>query len=199
MSRPGLAIGPITERDFRALADRHATSDEIGRIATALDSNSTADRHTDQFLVGISGCDTLCAVACFRLYQSPAEPGSQVLKLDSVIARSDLRRRGLAAGLVAQSIREIVTAAQGKIRGVYAHAVHPATVRLLKRLGFGDPPPIGAPICSASLTEQSQEQFLRQCAGQANAATGRLRLQCAFCRAGDRRAQLWYLPHKTRR
>ena len=77
-----------------------------------------------------------------------------MLKLDSVIARGDLRRRGLAAGLVAQSMREIVTAAQGKIRGVYAHAVHPATVRLLKRLGFGDPPPVGARIFNASLTHR---------------------------------------------
>ena len=138
MSRPGLKIGPIADDEFREFARRHATSDEIGRIATAIDSDSKVDGHADQFVVGISGCETLCAAACFRLYQSPAEPDTQVLKLDSVMARGDLRRRGLAAGLVAQSMREIVTAAQGKIRGVYAHAVHPATVRLLKRLGFSD-------------------------------------------------------------
>jgi len=97
MSHHGLKIAEFCETDFRDFAAHHATSPEIGSIQTSFDPGVKEQRKRDyeQTIVGLWGCDTLCAVADFHLYQSAIEPTSHVLKLVSVVVGPKLRRRRL--------------------------------------------------------------------------------------------------------
>jgi predicted GNAT family acetyltransferase len=110
MSHHGLKIAEVCETDFRDFAAHHAASPEIGSIQTSFDPGVKEQRKRDyeQTIVSLWGCDTLCAVADFYLYQSAIEPTSQVLKLDSVVVGPKLRRRGLASVLVARTIADLI-------------------------------------------------------------------------------------------
>ncbi len=185
----GLSIRSIEPDAFREFARRFATSDEIGPIATALDKDHPVFAGTETALLGLFGCQTLCAIACF-VVTSTAD-GSQVCKLDSVIVDSALRRRSLAKMLVASTFSAMATRSAGRLERIYAHSVHPATVRLLGSLGFQPPPPTGAPLSVVNLDRSSRGQFVSNCDDVRDGIAGRMKLECAFCKGNDRRARPW--------
>ena len=194
MAQDGPRIAEISAEEFRDFARRHATSPEIGPIQTSLDAGIDKEIDFDRVLVGLWGCENLCAVACFHLYRSAMDKTRHVLKLDSVIVDTRLRRRGLAGLLVAQSFIDLVVDRVRRVSRVYAHSVHPATVRLLRRLQFNDPQITGAPISDISVAEDGREAFLKVCEEQINSHMTQMRLQCEFCRKGDKRARPWCVP-----
>lgn len=194
-----MKIGEMAPEEFRAFARRFATSEEVGPIQTSLDKGVAQD--TSDFkrrLVGLWGCERLCAAACFHVYPSSMDPDREVIKLDSVIVDQALRRRGLGAVLVAQSFVDLVTGSARKVARIYAHSVHPATVRMLRRLGFNDPQASGAPISDIGLGEEVRDSFLKTCEEQVRAHVDQMRLQCAYCRMSDKRARPWCLPRGER-
>lgn len=194
MSGSGPIVAEITAQEFRDFAKHHATSPEVGPIATSLDGKGEIDPGVERVLVGLWGCERLCAVACLHVYRSTLHAGRGVLKLDSVVVDGRLRRRGLGGLLVAHAFADMVRGGARAIARIYAHAVHPATVRLLMALGFNEPQVTGAPISDAEITEESREAFLRACESQVRAHMDRMRLQCALCRSRDKRARPWCLP-----
>jgi len=195
MTESGMKLGEMAPEDFRAFARRFATSDEIGPIQTSLDNGVAQDTSDYQRrLVGLWGCGRLCAAACFHIYPSSKDPDREVVKLDSVIVDHALRRRGLGAVLVAQSFADLVTGSVRRVARIYAHSVHPATVRMLRRLGFNDPQATGAPISDIGLDGSVRETFLKTCEVQVRAHVDQMRLQCAYCRKSDKRARPWCLP-----
>lgn len=194
MYTQGPSIKEISEEEFRGFAKRHATSPEIGPIATSLDSGAKDEPDAERVLVGLWGCETLCAVACFHLYKSATDKTRLVLKLDSVIVPPPLRRRGLAGVLIARGFANLVADGMRNIVRIYAHSVHPATVMLLRRLGFSDPQAVGAPISDLSVEADDRDVFLRACETQIRDQMDRMRLQCAYCRMDDIRARPWCVP-----
>ncbi len=194
MAQDGPRVAEISAEEFRDFARRHATSPEIGPIQTSLDAGVDKEIDFDRVLIGLWGCESLCAVACFHLYQSAMDKTRHVLKLDSVIGGTKLRRRGLAGLLVAQAFIDLVVDRVRRVSRVYAHSVHPATVRLLRRLRFNDPQITGAPISDISVEEDRREAFLKVCEEQIKSHMTQMRLQCEFCRKGDKRARPWCVP-----
>ena len=194
MKPSGANIAEITEEEFRDFARHNATSPEIGPIGTALDSDAKNQTGVERALIGLWGCETLCAVACFNLYSSAIDKARLVLKLDSVIVASPLRRRGLAGLLVAGGFAELFDGGVRNIVRIYAHSVHPATVALLRTLGFRDPQIVGAPISDLGIEAEDRDAFLRLCESQIRDQMAQMRLQCEFCRKGDKRARPWCVP-----
>ena len=194
MAQDGPRVAEISAEEFRGFAKRHATSPEIGPIQTSLDAGVDKEIDFDRVLVGLWGCENLCAVACFHLYQSAMDKSRHVLKLDSVIVDTQLRRRGLAGLLVSQSFIDLVVDRVRRVSRVYAHSVHPATVRLLRRLRFNDPQITGAPISDISVEQDGREIFLKVCEEQIKSHMNQMKLQCEFCRKGDKRARPWCVP-----
>ena len=131
------------------------------------------------------------AAAAFQLFRSKHNSGAHVLKLDSIIVDPSLRRRGLGAVLVADSFSKFVKDSAKRVSRIYAHSVHPATVAMLTRLGFSAPSPVGAPITDASIDDETRDAFLDACDSQTRGLLSQMRLQCEFCRKGDRRARPW--------
>lgn len=192
MAKEGLTIGTITQDQFRDFARKFATSEEIGPIRTALDSDAKVGDGVRRVLIGLSGCGRLCSAACLLLYPSKIDGGaSHVIKLDSVIVDPALRRRGLGGILVTTAFRDLIAEAKFNIRRIYAHSVHPATVHLLRRLGFKDPQPVGAPISNVAIEPGTEDEFIRRWEGQIRGQLEQMRLQCEFCRKDDRRARPW--------
>ena len=192
MSRHGPSVKEISEQQFRDFAKHFATSPEIGPIATSLDSDAKKSNvEFERVLVGLWGCETLCAVACFHLYRSAMDKARVVLKLDSVVVAPPLRRRGLAGVLVAQGFADLLADSVRNIVRIYAHSVHPATVRMLRSLGFHDPQIVGAPISDLRIETSNREAFLKTCEAEIRGQMEQMRLQCEFCRKGDRRARPW--------
>ena len=74
---------------------------------------------------------------------------------------------------------------------IYAHSVHPGTVRLLRRLGFNDPQATGAPISDVIVDAASREAFPKDCESQIVNHTSQINVQCEFRRKGDKRARPW--------
>ncbi len=194
MALDGPRIAEISVEEFQDFVKRYATSPEIGPIKTSLDDGADQEIDFERILVGLWGCESLCAVACFHLHQSVMDKSRHGLKLDSVIVDSQLRRRGLAGLLVAQSFIDLVFDSARKVSSVYAHSVHPATVRLLRRLRFNDPQATGAPISDIKLEGDDREAFLMVCEEQIDGQLNQMKLQCVFCLKGDRRARPWCLP-----
>ena len=107
----------------------------------------------DLRLYGLYGCDTLCAIAC--LQPVAVRTGTDhAVKLDSVVVHGHMRQRGLGAMIVAHAFADIASDPELDVSRLYSHAVHPATVKLLTRLGFGAPPPTGAPLAAIDLSEK---------------------------------------------
>lgn len=194
MNQDGLKIKEVSNLEFREFAKRFATSPEVGPIQTSLDGGVEKDGDYDRVLVGLWGCDNLCAVACFHLYQSAMDKTRHVLKLDSVVVDPALRRRGLGSVVVARAFTDLVMGGVFKISRIYAHSVHPATVRLLRRLGFNNPQITGAPISDFSFETGNEAAFVDVCEKQLQSQISQMRLQCEFCRKGDKRARPWCLP-----
>lgn len=196
-TKTGTTIGPIDVATFRAFAKRHGRSDEIGPIATCLDSAAGADAKSDGpslHLIGLIGCQKVCAVACLQIYQPRRPGGRQTVKLDSVIVDRSLRKRGLGGLLVAHAFADVTTRPGFDVGRIYAHSVHPATVSLLRSLSFRDPPPVGAPLSSIDLEEQDRAQFIAACRDKAAGHLDYLKLQCAFCKRRSNRGRPWCLP-----
>lgn len=196
MAQDGPKIAEISPEEFRDFAKRHATSPEIGPIQTSLDGGADKEVDFDRVLVGLGGCGTLCAVACFHLHTSVQEENRQALKLDSVIVDDRLRRRGLAGLLVAQSFVNLLLGGGRRVASIYAHSVHPGTLRLLRRLGFNDPHAIGAPLSNINFETDDCETFLKVCNKQIQLQMNQMKRQCALCRVGDRRARPWCRPRR---
>lgn len=194
MAQDGPRIAEISPEAFREFAKRYASSPEIGPIQTSLDGGVESPKDHERVLVGLWGCESLCAVACFHLYESARDKTRRVVKLDSVIVDNRLRRRGLAGLLVTQAFADLVTDINRNITRIYAHSVHPGTVRLLRRLGFNDPQATGAPISDVSVDADEREAFLKLCEAQVSNHMRQIKLQCEFCRKNDRRARPWCLP-----
>jgi len=123
--------------EFRAFAKRYATSPEIGPIKTSLDGGADKAIDFDRVLVGLRGCGTLCAVACFHRHQSVLEKNWQALKLDSVIVDDRLRRRGLAGLLVTQSFIDLILDRTRRVASIYAYSVHPGTLYQIRVISSG--------------------------------------------------------------
>jgi GNAT superfamily N-acetyltransferase len=194
MAQDGPRIAEISAEEFREFAKRYATSPEIGPIQTSLDGGVDKEIDFERVLVGLWGCESLCAAACFHLYVSARDKARRVLKLDSIIVDDRLRRRGLAGILVTQAFSDLVADDVRNVARIYAHSVHPGTVRLLHRLGFNDPQATGAPISDIDVGAAEREAFLRVCQGQILNHMSQIKLQCEFCRKADRRARPWCLP-----
>lgn len=186
----GLEIREVSADTFVDFAKRHGTSEEIGPIGTIFDKISDLADNVRVYPIGLYGCGTLCAVtACTVTHGQADKPGG--LKLDSIIVDRALRRRGLAGLLVAKAFHQLLSDPNQNISSIFSHAVHPATVRLLQRMSFSEPPPLGAPISSYPLDDTGKAELLAFCEIQMQRALERLNLQCTFCEGGDRRARPW--------
>lgn len=193
----GLQIHEIPADAFLSFAKLHGTSEEIGPIGTVFDKPSEIPQHVQIYALALYGCGTLCAVtACTVTHAQGDETGG--LKLDSIIVDRDLRRRGLAGFLVAEAFHQLLSDPDQHITNIFSHAVHPATVQLLRRMSFSEPPPLGAPISSFPLDNTGRAELLAFCDIQIQRALERLNLQCTFCEDGDRRARPWCQPRGQR-
>ena len=189
----GLQVREIPADTFLDFAKLHGTSEEIGPIGTIFDKMSEIAESVQVYALGLYGCGTLCAVsACTVTHVHSDEPGG--LKLDSIIVDRALRRRGLAGFLVAKAFHQILSDPDQNLSTIFSHAVHPATVRLLRRMSFSEPPPLGAPISSLHLDNAERAELLAFCEIQMQRALEHLNLECRFCEGGDRRARPWCQP-----
>jgi hypothetical protein len=188
--KKGLEFRPLEPDMFREFARRHATSDEIGPIATYLDNDGKAKENSDKInLMGLWGCDEPCAAICCLVTEAK-DGQSAAIKLDSIIVDKSLRRQGLGIALVVKSFQELISENQPGIRNLYAHSVHPATVRMLRSLGFNDPLPTGAPISSINLEEKG-DIFNNRCNERLTTITNNLKLNCSYCRSNHRKTRHW--------
>ena len=186
----GIQVKRIASDAFREFARRHGVSSEVGRIGTYFDEPAKQVAAGEPHLFGLFGCGTLCAIACCTVKMMGTND-TQSCKLDSIIVDAALRRRGLAGFLVCGVFRDLVTDPHLRISILHSHAVHPATVRLLRGLSFSGPPPTGAPLCSIKLEEVGRQTFVALCDDAYRRHLSPLKLQCAFCRGRDRRARPW--------
>lgn len=193
ITRETLTFQTISEDTFRKFARRHGTSPEIGRIGTYLDADGSAEAHGEAHLFALMGCGKLCAVTCCTVMEHKTDQ-AHACKLDSVIVDGQLRKRGLASILVAQAFVDLVTDPHLKISMIYSYAVHPATVQMLRRLSFSQPPPVGAPLSSVHIDHTNRQRFIARCRACIQAVSNQLKLQCVFCLGKDRRARPWCLP-----
>ena len=184
----GLEFKGLSEEEFRGFACHHGTSAEIGRIGTYLDDTHEVRGETRLF--SLYGCAKLCAAACCTVAASSIG-GIHVCKLDSVIVHDRLRKRGLGSLLVYKAFLDLVTDSELEVGKIYTHAVHPATVRMLKQLKFSESPLVGAPLCAVDLDGGNREIFLTLCRNGYLNCLNTLKLQCTFCMNGDRRARPW--------
>jgi len=186
----GLRIERIGEADFREFVRVHGSSPEIGPIATYLDGNHGERVYGEPHLFGLSGCGVLCAVACCTV--CPDRSGkAHAGKLDSVVVHGRIRRGGLGAALVTKAFQHMLEDPAINIASLFSYAVHPATVAMLRRLGFSEPPARGAPLSSLEITETTRQQIATRFRLGFQNAERKLALQCAYCRNNNRRARPW--------
>lgn len=190
---PGLETKAVSIDEFRQFAARFGRSDEIGPIGTYFESGQSKQTATKVRLLGLRACHTLIAVACFTLNRS-RDGHSYSCKLDSVIVTPTLRKLGLASLLVAQGFRELVEDDAESITTIYAHSVHPATVKLLRKHGFSDPQLAGAPISALRVTDESRGAFLTSLKVREQATSVRLRHKCVACVNRKKGAVPWCGP-----
>jgi len=198
----GLGFFPLAPEAFRAFAKVNATSEEIGPIATYLDEGVGASKHhehdsilkTEIVLLGLYGCDTLSAAICCLVTTSRDKTDgvdvTHAIKLDSIVVDQHSRRRGLGVALVSECFAEIIEDPGKNVRHLYAHSVHPATVRLLRTLAFQDPPPSGAPISSLHL-EDGAGALVKRCNDRLASVSTSLKLHCSYCQSNSRKARRW--------
>lgn len=193
----GPAIVDIPDDRFRAFAKLHATSPEVGPINTYLDHDVDRRKARATQVFGLEGCGKLCAVVCTLLYPSIRDNSILTLKLDSVIVDPALRRRGLAGLLVTKLFTELLGRADLDITRIYAHSVHPATVSMLRRLGFQDPLPMGAPISHLKIEKAARAEYISKFDGATRARSDSMKLQCELCSKKHKTARPWCLPRDT--
>jgi hypothetical protein len=193
--KKGLEFRELEAGVFKEFARQHATSEEIGRIATYLDDDKKPKGDiADIRLMGLWGCDEPCAAICCLV--TPAKDGeSAAIKLDSIIVDQNLRRQGLGLALVVKTFQDLIAETSPKIRNLYAHSVHPATVRMLRSLGFSDPLATGAPISALNLEENGAE-FDSRCRERLMTITNNLKMNCSYCRSNHRKTRHWWAASK---
>lgn len=194
--RQGLKFEILSEADFFNFVRRHATFPEIGKIGTYLDDKDDGEDHGEPRLFGLTGCGRICGAASCVIKENVSGEG-QTCKLDAIAIDGGLRKRGLASAVVAKAFIDLVTEPALRIGRIYSYAVHPATVRLLSRLSFSDPPPVGAPLSGVNFDDVPRDSFLDTCRTSFQSAVVQLKLQCAMCLSGDRRARPWCRPNRS--
>ena len=192
----GLKFEELGEDVFTKFVNQHATSPEIGKIGTYLDDKNRGEDHGEPRLFGLTGCGRLCGTVSCLLKKNISGDG-QTCKLDAIVIDGELRKRGLARALVTKAFIDLASEAALGIERIYSYAVHPATVQLLSRLSFSDPPPVGAPLSSVRFDEVPRESFLRTCRASFQGVINQLKLRCALCLNGDRRARPWCRPARS--
>lgn len=186
----GLGVAPIAEAEFREFVRRHGSSDEIGPIGTYLDDAQREHTYGAPHLWGLYGCGDLCAVVCCTI--SPYQSGAgHACKLDSIIVHQSLRREGLGAALVCRIFQHLMEDARFDVTSIFSYAVHPATVRMLGRLGFSAPPPRGAPLCSLRIGADNRKQLATALNLKFQDTAKKLKLRCTYCLGRDRRSRPW--------
>lgn len=201
--KESLSFARLDEETFCALARRHGTSDEIGRIATFFDDDKKKDgkpstKGSTLFcpprLYGLTGCGRLGVAVCLTIHNN-ASDDKQSCRLDSVITDSKLRKRGLASLLIAHAFLDVLNIPDFSITTFHSHAVHPGTVRMLKRMLFSDPPINGAPLITVQMTDEIKPKFVTACDLIIQERTNNLKLHCAFCLQGNKRkVRHWCVP-----
>ena len=192
----GLDFQRICKDDFRIFARFHGSSEEIGRIGTYLDADCTEQAYGKPYLFGLFGCRVMCAVVCCTIAKN-SNRDVHACKLDSVIVHQNVRKGGLGSLLVTKAFLDLLGDPEFDIGTIYGYAVHPATVRMLRRLEFGEPPPTGAPLAALRIDADNRERLTTNFRVRFQDASQRLRLQCAYCLNKDRRARPWCLAHRT--
>jgi N-acetylglutamate synthase-like GNAT family acetyltransferase len=191
----GLQIEHITEAVFRKFGRQHGSSPEIGPIGTYLDDGHGDRAYGEPHLFAMFGCGDICAVACCTLVAHQLGEG-HVCKLDSIIVHQSIRRNGLGATLVNKAFQEILDDKRFDITAFFSYAVHPATVRLLRRFGFSEPPTTGAPIVSLQISATHRDQLALDLKVRSQNAEQRLKLRCVYCRKRDKNARPWCVNPK---
>lgn len=188
--RTGLKIDRISEADFREFVRVHGSSPEIGPIATYLDGNHGERVYGEPHLFGLTGCGVLCAVACCTIC-ADRSGAAHAGKLDSIVVHGRIRRSGLGAALVTKAFQNMLDDPALNITSLFSYAVHPATVAMLCRLGFSEPPTRGAPLSSLEITAANRQQIVTRLKVGFQNAERKFGLQCAYCRNNNRRARPW--------
>ena len=184
--KESLVFRAVGEDVFRDFASHHGSSEEVGRIGTFFDNDSKGAVRDEPRLYGLWGCGRLTAVVCLTIFVNPADE-SRSCRLDSVIVDPALRRRGLASLLIAHAFQDIIETSDFIITMFHSHAVHPATVKMLRHFMFSDPPVRGAPLISVHVDDGNRDEFLARCASIVQEGAGQLKLYCAYCLKRDRR------------
>ncbi len=196
--KQGLEMSEVSPETFLDFVRRHATSEEIGRIATCLDGDRNDAPAGELLLLGLTGCSKVCAILCCQIVDAgTGDAGAKVCKLDSVVVHSDLRKRGLATVLVSKAFAELLDDGRYDFLRYYSHAVHPATVKLLGELGFSDPPLLGAPICAIEIDDANREEMTTAWKCAYLSAADPLKLQCALCKNHRKQGRLWCTPSSS--
>ena len=191
----GLTFQRIREDDFRTFARFHGNSVEIGRIGTYLDADNAEQAYGKPYLFGLFGCQQICAVVCCTISKD-SNRDVHACKLDSVIVHQDVRKGGLGSLLVTKAFMELLDGPEFNIGTIYSYAVHPATVRMLRRLNFSEPPPTGAPLASLRIDDDNRERLTTKFRTRFQEVSQQLRLQCTYCVNKDRRARPWCLVRR---
>lgn len=141
-------------------------------------------------LLGAWGAGDLIAAACFTLARA-REGQNFTCKLDSVIVRPEVRRQGLAGIIVAHGFQMILEQEKELIATIYAHSVHPATVKLLRRHAFSEPSPVGAPISALTITDDNRDKLITSLKTGEQGSVTRLKHKCVRCKSGRKGATAW--------
>lgn len=102
-----------------------------------------------------------------------------------------IRRGGLGAALVGKAFQELLADPRFNITTLFSYAVHPATVRMLRRFGFSEPPPTGAPLSALDITDDSRQRLDKELRIGFQNAEKKLKLQCTYCLNNNKRARPW--------
>ena len=197
--KESLALTRLDEETFHQFTNRHGTSDEVGRIATFFDDDGKSKNKGSTLLgpprlYGLGGCGRMAVVVCLTIHKNVSDDGHSC-RLDSVITHPKLRKRGLAALLVAHAFLDVLDDTDLSISTFHSHAVHPGTVKMLKRMLFSDPPLKGAPLVAVHMEDDIPEKFTAICHEITKDRSNHLKLNCAFCLQGNkRRARYWCVP-----
>ncbi|NQV54592.1 MAG: hypothetical protein HQ503_01920 [Rhodospirillales bacterium] len=186
----GLYFAQVGRGNFDLFIARHAKSPEIGPIQTVFEQKITDDIERDIRLVGLYACGKLCAAAVGVLTKNKTND-QKSCKLDAIVVDQDIRRQGLAMLTVTKLFKDLLEDDEADISNFISHAVHPATVSLLNKLGFTDPPVVGAPVVGFKLTEDSAQTFSNKLNTNYLDIHNRLKLQCLKCLSGRAGMKPW--------
>jgi len=187
----GLSFQVVEKTLFKNFVLRNGRSDEIGPIGTVYDGDDK--KNSEIIHIALYGCGRLCAVACVVLHPGRLKE-TIVCKLDSVVVDKGLRRRGLAKVIVLRLFLSALDNPETNVAGFLTHAVHPATVEIVNKLGFSKPPLMGAPLCAIQVDEDNKDELIKSYFAGYTSAITPLLTQCALCLAENAKANPWCKP-----